>query len=256
MSAATASALAALHASIADEKARHAYWTAFAKFMRFELEKPDFDRVAVAALGPHVAQHNAVIMALLKDAQNGQDPFAATSELQIFGVPEAQHAANGGGASSGASASAQGAAGAAGTSGQPAAAGPKLMLKIGMGRGGMEASATRPELRVDPQEEAQLNALHERLHLLARQHGLSGVQPEAVSFMQRAVKSVTNRLIVASSVAATDGVPPPPDAGERSVAMEDVQEAIRNSHSTPAPWMAPPCQRASQQLGAFRKFAT
>ena len=66
MSAATASALAALHASIADEKARHAYWTAFAKFMRFELEKPDFDRVAVAALGPHVAQHNAVIMALLK----------------------------------------------------------------------------------------------------------------------------------------------------------------------------------------------
>lgn len=77
-----------------------------------------------------------------------------------------------------------------------------------------------------------------------------GVQPEAVSFMQRAVRAVTNRLVVASSVARTDGVPPPDGAEARAVIMEDVQDAIR--HSAPAPWMAPQCQR--HNLGSISKF--
>ena len=129
------------------------------------------------------------------------------------------------------------------------------MLKIRSdGRGGLDASAQRPELVVDPHEEAQLNALHERLIALAKQHGLQGVQPEAVSFMQRAVRAVSNRVLVAASVARTDGAPPD-EAEPRAVGMEDVQEALRHSTSSmPAPWMTPPCQRVSQTLGAFSKF--
>ena len=79
---------------------------------------------------------------------------------------------------------------------------------------------------------------------------VQGVQPEAVSFMQRAVRAVSNRLVVSAAAAHADGTLPEGNES-RSIAMEDVQEAIRGG--TPAPWMAPPCQRASGSLG-FTKF--
>ena len=70
--------------------------------------------------------------------------------------------------------------------------------------------------------------------------------------MQRAVRAVSNRLIVSASASRTDGSPSVDGAEARALVTEDVQEAIRQS--TPAPWMVPPCQRASQTLGAYSKF--
>ena len=191
MGGATEAALGALHAQL-DAAARETYWKALAKFMIFEIDKPSFDRVALAALGPHVAMHNAIILALLQDAQNAEaeEPLAASSALHVFGRPQMHSATNGGGGPSCASVQGQAAGGAMGGPQQQAAA-PKLMLKIGMGASGMSASAQRPELRVDPQEEAQLNALHERLLNLAKQHGLQvRVQPRPRSRSLRMPLSV------------------------------------------------------------------
>lgn len=70
--------------------------------------------------------------------------------------------------------------------------------------------------------------------------------------MHRAVRAVSNRLIVASHTVRTDGVFPAEGTEPPAVIMEDVQEALR--HTAPAPWMAPPCQRAAAQSGAFSKF--
>ena len=170
--AATSAALHALHARLGDDGARSAYWSALARFLRFELSKSDFDRLALKALGPHVALHNAVIMALLQDAQQADGAAGAdASGLQLFGRPEVASAAGATGAASGAAGLHAGAAGAAGAA-PVQQAGPKLMLKIRQGPGGMDASAQMHGVRVDPVEEAQLNALHERLLPLAQQHGL------------------------------------------------------------------------------------
>ena len=87
---------------------------------------------------------------------------------------------------------------------------------------------------------------------LAKQHNLRGVQPEAVSFMQRAVRAVTNRLLVAATVSQDDGSLIA-DGAERVVRAESVADAIRQP--VPAPWMAPPCQRAGYTLNEFSKFA-
>ena len=51
-----ARALAALHASLANDGARDAYWAAFSRFMRFEITKAEFDKLALAALGRPFAQ--------------------------------------------------------------------------------------------------------------------------------------------------------------------------------------------------------
>jgi hypothetical protein len=255
MSERTTRALTALHARLGDDAKREAYWAALSRFLRFELTKAEFDRLALAAIGPNVALHNAVILALVADAQlekAGEPAPAAPPGLFVFGMPPS-HSNGSGGSSSRAAADALGS-----SSGGPpplarepsAAAGPKLMLKIRPdGKGGLGASAERPEMVVDQAEEAQLNALYERLLERAKQHGLTDVQPEAVSFMQRAVKSVSNRLLVASAAARSEGgTPADPDA--RALTAEDVHDAIRMPVT--APWMAPPCQRVSQTIGAFR----
>lgn len=172
----TGAALSALHAQL-DDAARDAYWQSLARFLRFELSKSDFDRLALKALGAsanNIALHNAVILALVRDAQRDAAP-THMSGLHAFGVPEVHGAANGaGGASSGAAGS-SGAPGPGGVGGAAPApqAGPKLMLKIRSdGRGGIDATSQRPVFQIDPLEEAQLNSLHERLLNLAKQHGL------------------------------------------------------------------------------------
>ena len=137
------------------------------------------------------------------------------------------------------------------------------MLKIGLGGGGkIEASTQRPDvkvdLKVDPAEEAQLNALHERLRELAKSKGLQGVQPEAASFMQRAVRVVSNRLLVAASQGTSQGVSPSGGAAPKRqrLSANDLREAIRQPTMVPAPWMAPPCQKPGYQLGAIAKFGS
>ena len=167
-----ASALTALHGKLDDAK-REAYWTALSAFLRFELSKSDFDTQALAALGPHVALHNEVILALLRDAQHaaagGALNRADAAGLHIFGVPPSSQQSNGNGAAASSSAPI--------VAPQPSAAPKlKLMLKIGSdGQGGLNASAERPTLNVDPLDEQQLNALHERLLEHAAQVGLQGV---------------------------------------------------------------------------------
>ena len=102
-------ALTALHARL-DGRARDAYWAAFADFLRGELTKADFDRQALAALGPHVALHNDVVLALLQDVQERTPPGAMDvdlpTDLRIFGAAAPPRASNGGGASSSAASSA------------------------------------------------------------------------------------------------------------------------------------------------------
>ena len=125
------------------------------------------------------------------------------------------------------------------------------MLKISADR--TSASTHRPDLIVDHTEEAQLNALHDRLLELARAHELHAVQPEAVSFMARAIKVVSNRLVTAAVLGAeehptADGHAP----ASRTVTADHVHDAIRRP--TPAPWMIPPGLRAGHTLSAFNKF--
>ena len=298
MASATATALSELHARLADDGSREAYWAALSRFLRFDLSKADFDQQALAALGPHVALHNRVILALLRDAQqappeSGPDAMQTDEpNLHIFGLPPVHSNGNAMAAGAGsAAASACDAGGGRPMASSAAPAGPKLMLKISQGPGGMAASSQRPELVVDPREEMQLNALHERLIELARQNGLQvraresrpraklvraarardgratpacatdrralrvraqGVQPEAVSFMHRAVRAVSNRLLVAAASAHTDSGSFA-DAEPRALTADDVHDAIRQP--VPAQWMAPPCQRAAYNLGAFSKFA-
>ena len=85
---------------------------------------------------------------------------------------------------------------------------------------------------------------------------MSGVQPEAVAYMQRAVRVVSNRLIASATLGApsAEGLASTADgtAPERKITAEDVHDAIRLP--APAPWMAPPCQRAGSQPSAFNKF--
>ena len=254
-----ARALAALHASLANDGARDAYWAAFSRFMRFEITKAEFDKLALAALGPHVKLHNNAIFAMVRDAQHASPGGAAPvqsgdlSGQRIFGVVDPLGASNGAASSAASSSQAMGGGGASiAPAPQASMGGPKLMLKIRSdGRGGMDASAARPELVVDPVEEAALNAMHERLIELSRQHGLQGVQPEAVSLMARAVRAVSNRLLVAANSVSTEGAPAE-SSSNRSVTNDHVLEGIRQS--APAPWMAPPCQRPSHTLGGFNKF--
>ena len=70
--------------------------------------------------------------------------------------------------------------------------------------------------------------------------------------MQRAVRAVSNRLVVVAAAARSEGALDAPDGSAAAVRTEDVHEALRTT--APAPWMAPPCQRGSQTLGAFSKF--
>lgn len=90
---------------------------------------------------------------------------------------------------------------------------------------------------------------------LAKQHGLQGVQPEAVSFMHRAVRVVSNRLLASAALSSGKGTFPP-DASDAgcSITADDLHDAIRLP--VPAPWMAPPSQRAGSTLGAFNKFVS
>lgn len=100
----------------------------------------------------------------------------------------------------------------------------------------------------------QLNALHDRMIELAKQHGLQGVQPEAVSFMHRAVRVVSNRLLAAAVLSSGKGASPPESEAGCTIKSDDLHDAIRLP--VPAPWMAPPCQRAGSTLGAFSKFVS
>lgn len=259
-------AMHALHAALGDDTARAGYWTALSRFLRFDIAKADFDQIALKALGPHVKLHNDVIRALLSEASShaggnsgsmnpSPHPFtahrlpptdnshaAAVGNTRTFlsqppgagpgRVPNSDFAAN-----------------------QPhgletqSSAGPKLMLKIGLGAGGkIEASAQRSDL--NPQEEEQLNALHDRLREIVSAKGLTGVQPEAVSFIQRAVRVVSSRLLVAASHGTfADG---------EQLTGEDIREAIRQPSAVPTTWMAPPSQRPGfnqlGQLGAIGKY--
>ncbi len=296
-------ARAKLHAALTDAGARDAYWASLGRFLRFELAKADFDKLALAALGPHVGLHNDLILALLKDAQQGAPPETAVPEpaptaastsasasasatpmdvdaptgappLPRGFAPPAPGAQPASGlAPGGGGASATGGAGAGlpppglqrESSSASAGGAPKLMLKISADR--QSASAQRVELTVDRAEEAQLNALHDRLLELTRAYEppagrprLQAVQPEAVSLMARALKVVSNRLIVAAvlgsgaaeDVEADGSGAPAARPATRVVGAEDVYDAIRQP--APAPWMAPPSQRAGSTLSAFANF--
>jgi len=250
----------------------NSYWDALTQFLRLELSKAEFDRIAVGALGAHVALHNDLIMALLRDAQRGPPPeLPFKTEPMVVGdsassaplagtevsVPESAPAPKLQG--EGEAASSLVAAGAAPA--MPSA--PKLMLKIKAdGGGNLAASLQEPAVNVDPQEEEQLNALYDRLLEIAKDRGLQGAAPQAVSFMARAVRATTNHLVTAAVLHAADhsGVAqqqqqqpaPTDDATKRMVSASDLADCIRQT--TRAPWMVPPSQRAGLSLLGGAKF--
>ena len=161
MSAELQSALQALYEQL-DSSAAADYWSTLSRFLRFEIEKPEFDERATAAVGKHVALHNRVIFAMLKDAQAEEQvksepgrahPFTAfkISAPQSSGAVDEVTAPG--------SSNLDPTAAAAGTGDNASSAGPKLMLKI---RSDGSASAQRTDLTVDPQEEAQVRKLSAR----------------------------------------------------------------------------------------------
>ncbi len=264
-------AIGALRAALPPASAP-AYWKALADFVRFEISKPSFDRAALAALGPHTALHNAFIMALLRDAMipaphaksEAGEPSASTTLLER--IPELAH----GGPAAGekrqrpdddVSSSSASAAPAPPT----APSGPTLVLKIRSdGGGGLAASTERPELRVDPREEEQLNSLYDRLIDLARQNGVHSVQPEAAAIVARAVRAQTHRLLAAAvTEAASRPVQPGSGGGgggggggrpSRRLSGADISQAIRKPAA--AGWMLPPNQQAGTTLGSWKKFVS
>ena len=285
----SSAALHALHAALGDDMVRAGYWSALSRFFRFEITKADFDDIALAALGPHLKLHNQFILALLSEAAGGaQQPDVSQSHAFVAHHLPIQSNATTAASSSTALDSLSAAPGAAvaaaaaassaslqpppppppqsqppGLEAQASGSGPKIMLKIGLGGSGkIEASTQRPDLKVDLKvdaaEEAQLNALHERLRELAKSKGLQGVQPEAASFMQRAVRVVSNRLLVAASQGTSQGVSSSGGAAPKRqrLSANDLREAIRQPTMVPAPWMAPPCQKPGYQLGAIAKFGS
>jgi hypothetical protein len=90
---------------------------------------------------------------------------------------------------------------------------------------------------VDPDEAAQLNALHDRMLLLSAELGVPLVQPEAVSMMQRALKAHVRRLLIASTHVGGVGEAPP-----RPLRREDLNASL--AHPRVASWL-PSCQRVA-----------
>ena len=100
-----------------------------------------------------------------------------------------------------------------------APAAPKISLKIRRDEsGGLTSAMVAPPLTVDPLEEAQLNALHERLQKIAREHDVPHVQPEATSFMYRARARTSTGCSprARSARTARRGPPPSPPTCARS----------------------------------------
>lgn len=284
-------ARAKLHAALTDAGARDAYWASLGRFLRFETSKVEFDKLALAALGPHVGLHNDLILALLKDAQQGAPPEAAApSAASIAATPMDVDPATGApplprgfappsGMQAAASVFTPGLrlheampgdkteAAACISAMQPLGvvpppSAPKLMLTISKDRQTASAqlrAASGGELTVDRAEEAQLNALHDRLLEFTMAYEpppgrprLQAVQPEAVSLLARAVKVVCNRIVVGAVLGsgAAEGSEvdapsvPPARPPTRVVGADDVYSTIRQP--TAAPWMVPPSQRAAK----------
>lgn len=211
-------------------EARQAYWHALGRFLRFETSKAEFEQTVTGALGSRerFALHNAFVCALLRGALGvaGEDdaavvaPSVRTEEAAPMQI-DAPAAATCAAAASATDAtqrlqappptgdagaphpttdqSAEGAPSTPAASAAGAGGGLKLSLKIKMGSDGNLAAVSEPmaEMTIDPAEEAQLNALHERLTETAKQCGVSRVAPEATSFMQRALVAHVHRLIAA-----------------------------------------------------------
>ena len=192
-------------------EARQTYWQALARFLRFETSKAEFEESVAAALGDKRALHNALIYALLRGALAAPgsggghlsqiaatpsgDPAAPPPELPSLSALEPAPGASGAPAAGPSQATAGGGVGAGGGGGGGAM---KLSLKIKMGSDGNFAAVSDvPQATVDPEEEAQLNALHERLSETAKQQGVARVAPEAASFMQIAVTAHVHRMLAA-----------------------------------------------------------
>ena len=170
-----ASAREKLHAQLA-ESARQDYWRALSAFLAFELDKAEFDRIALTALGPHVMLHNDLILALLADAQQGEPTELAKAspmdiETHCISQPSPAASLLRGSHSADVAAAGLGQADAANSAhisscSMPASASaaapkpqlPKLMLKISGAGGSLAVSTSRPDLIVDRAEEEQVRS--------------------------------------------------------------------------------------------------
>ena len=264
---ADAAAKTALFAALTDD-ARAIYWDALSRFLTLQIDKPEFDKLALASLPVEaIPLHNGLILALLRTALEAQSGAPEAEEEEVGAQPsapaeerkplvsgsgsvgQARDAAGGGGGGGG------GGLGGGGSSGG-SGGGLKLSFKIrrddtgkesfsAAGDGQAHESGAAPGAGlgtepppVDLAEADQLNALHDRLLGLCCRHGVPRVQLEAVSFVQRAVKAHMRRLLVASAEFA-------PAAGEggatrRTVGTRELNAAL--TQPTSSAWL-PPNQR-------------
>ena len=216
---------------------REKYWDALCRFLRFELDRPSFEEAAQAALGPLVPRHNELIREILRGSL-----AAPAAELEAARA-EAAAAANRRRRAVGRDAPRRAAARAAtlrDAAPQPVAAAPaapKISLKIRRDEAAGSRRRWSRRHAVDPPEEAQLNALHERLQKIAREHvpTCSPRRPRSCT-ARRARTSTASSPRARSARTARRGPPPSPP-----IAHAAARAAVRQP--VVATWMPPPCRR-------------
>ena len=271
-------AVGALRLALAGSPKCESYWTALARFVRFEISNSTFNAAALAALGPYVLLHNELILTLLRDSLRTCGAHAESPRPTLTPIAELAEAC--------ATSTSRPVNSLkrvreetderwAGVKGGPALrvapamgpvrpSAPSLMLKIRSdGEGELAASTEKPELEVDPREEVELNALHDRLINLSKEHRLSSVQPEATAILARAVRAQVHRVIVSgltelprqSPAEATPCADTEQGAalGVLTVTVDDISEAIR---ARAASSLAPPSQQAASTMGRLNTFVS
>ncbi|EOD05850.1 hypothetical protein EMIHUDRAFT_450374 [Emiliania huxleyi CCMP1516] len=227
---ADAAAKTALFAALADD-ARAIYWDALSRFLTLQIDKPEFDKLALASLPVEaIPLHNGLILALLRTALEAQSGAPEAEEEEVGAQPSApaeerKPLVSGSGSI------------------RRDDTGKESFSAAGDGQAHESGAAPGAGLGAEPPpvdlaEADQLNALHDRLLGLCCRHGVPRVQLEAVSFVQRAVKAHMRRLLVASAEFA-------PAAGEggatrRTVGTRELNAAL--TQPTSSAWL-PPNQR-------------
>eukprot|EP00965_Chrysotila_dentata_P118405 3913943-Pleurochrysis_carterae.AAC.1 len=233
-----ATAKAAVLASLPTDDSRTAYWEALSKFFRFEIDKCQFERLALSSLGTQVHLHNTFLRALLHSAFTGapvssdavDDADSEEASRPTVGSPAAHggilstasigNAVHSSGDSTCAASKANGSDTAAvkvedadgvlidvvgstcSTTAQAHAHQPTGSFpRVGAGPVGAPLD---PQLAAGQMEIAQVNALHDRLQEAVLIHGVNSIQPEAVSLVMRALRAHMHRLLAASSRRARD----------------------------------------------------
>lgn len=255
----TKGSVAAAEAALFDAlpaDAHATYWDALARFIRFEITKPEFTQACSCLVGPCVELHNAFIRALLTSALD--DTSELDTPQQLMGPRVSlKSVANQGFVKSEPVETKTDPMELPPSSEEPAAppkaALPKLALRIrrdasGFSVVGGDEPSTEEVSVPDEDAASQINALHDKCSELARLHGVTNVTPEAISFLHKALKINMYRLITAGANSRQGSRSAPRVLGKRNhtesgqLTRERLAGAMHQPHHL-GTWTLPPCQR-------------